>query len=955
MAQHDGTITLSTKVDTTGIEKAQGNIKAACGGLMSSFKGLAAAAGIAFGVGALINFGKQAIELASDIEEVQNVVDVAFGSMTYKMEQFANTAIETYGLSKLTAKRTGSTYMAMAKGMGIADEAASEMALTLTGLSADMASFYNIDQKMTDIALKSVFTGETETLKQYGIVMTQVNLEEYARQQGITKSIKKMTQQEQVMLRYQYIMQQTALAQGDFARTQDSWANQTRILSERWREMQATFGEAFKTIAAFALPAINTLINGLNVVAGYAVKAAQAIAAVFGKKITTETKAVSSGMNNIASSSGAAADNADKIGKASKNAAKETDKMVASFDELNILSDGASKNNASDSGSGSAGNLGGGISAGEIETPVAAEDLIEFEAFEGVIERIKGALGGLSKIDLSKATKEIEKFKEPLKSIAATAFDNLIFGIENVFVPLANFSANEVLPRLLQSINIGLQGFDKIYSGCSQLLQSFVTNFLTPIAQFSAPLFLELWDGINLKLQEFIILVQGSAIFDDLNTIFNSLYKILGPVIEAFTLLLTTLLEIISSNVLVDLEFVFKNLEAAIGFVADLLRGDFSGAWEHFKDLMIDNKIDFAKEKLNLLKGKFNEVITVIGTWINTWKTKVAEFVSTWVENVQNWWDSNVLPWFTADKWDNLFNQIGVSIGLAVAVFVRVWNSGIATWWDDNVVGWFSADTWKDVLKNIITALSNFFTDDDGFVKTWVKKIKSWWDDEVVKWFSVNTWQEELKNVITAISNFFTGETGFIQTWKTNIETWWNDNVLKWFKKEEWEKLGGNIKDGIVNGLKGIVQKIGGFINSIITNFQNMANGAIGAVNKIIDGYNKVAGVVPGMSVVGRIAEIDLSRYKIPGCARGAVIPPNREFLAVLGDQKHGTNIEAPLATIEEAVRKVLSESSYGSDGDLTVNCVFDDRVFGQIVVKSYDKEKARKGRSFISKNVVFG
>ena len=145
----DGSIILTTKIDQSGLNKGMASLKGA-------ITKLGAAIGVAFGVRALVQFGKQAVQLASDLQEVQNVVDVAFGSMKKSMEDFADTAIETFGISKLTAKQTGSSYMAMAKGMQIADEAAAEMALTLTGLSADMASFYNIQQIEARTALSAV-------------------------------------------------------------------------------------------------------------------------------------------------------------------------------------------------------------------------------------------------------------------------------------------------------------------------------------------------------------------------------------------------------------------------------------------------------------------------------------------------------------------------------------------------------------------------------------------------------------------------------------------------------------------------------------------------------------------------------------------------------------------------------------------------------------------------------
>ena len=172
--------------------KSSNKTKSAVDGMKSAFSSLGKKASQlgsllanVLGPIALIGLAKQCIELGSSVSEVQNVVDTAFGSMSHKMEAFADTAITSFGMSELAAKKTGSTYMAMAKGIGIADDAASDMAITLTGLSGDVASFYNISQDLASTKLKSVFTGETETLKDLGVVMTQTNLEQYALSRGI--------------------------------------------------------------------------------------------------------------------------------------------------------------------------------------------------------------------------------------------------------------------------------------------------------------------------------------------------------------------------------------------------------------------------------------------------------------------------------------------------------------------------------------------------------------------------------------------------------------------------------------------------------------------------------------------------------------------------------------------------------------------------------------------------
>lgn len=162
---------------SAAVKKETGKIGNSFGGMMKKVMGLV---GITAVVTSLKKVGSAAIEMASDLQEVQNVVDTAFGDMAYMVENFSKKAIDQFGMSELTAKRTASTYMAMSKGMGIAGDKAAKMAISVAGLTGDVASFYNVSQSVADTALKSIWTGETESLKQFGVVMTQTNLQQFA-------------------------------------------------------------------------------------------------------------------------------------------------------------------------------------------------------------------------------------------------------------------------------------------------------------------------------------------------------------------------------------------------------------------------------------------------------------------------------------------------------------------------------------------------------------------------------------------------------------------------------------------------------------------------------------------------------------------------------------------------------------------------------------------------------
>lgn len=211
---------------------------------------IAKAIGSAFVVKQVIEFGKAAIGVASDLNEVQNVVDTTFGTDgAVKVNEWARNAAEAFGESELQAKQFTSTLGAMFKSMGVGQADMEEMSMSLAGLAGDMASFYNLDPTEAFEKLRSGISGETEPLKQLGINMSVVNLEAFAMAEGITKSYQEMTQAEQATLRYQYIMSATADAQGDFADTSDSLANQQRILQLEIQTLAAEIGQDLMPIA----------------------------------------------------------------------------------------------------------------------------------------------------------------------------------------------------------------------------------------------------------------------------------------------------------------------------------------------------------------------------------------------------------------------------------------------------------------------------------------------------------------------------------------------------------------------------------------------------------------------------------------------------------------------------------------------------------------------------------
>ena len=203
--------------------------------------------------------GAASMKLASDTEEARNKVEVVFGSMAESVKQFADTALESYGLAEGSALTMASTFGAMASSMGLSEQASASMSTSLTALAADMASFYNVSTEVAQTSLQGIFTGETEALKKFGIVMTQTNLEEFAKQNG--KVYSEMSEGEKVMTRYAFVLDATKDAQGDFARTSDGAANSFRVFQESLKELGAAFGEEILPIITPIIRAITAFIQ----------------------------------------------------------------------------------------------------------------------------------------------------------------------------------------------------------------------------------------------------------------------------------------------------------------------------------------------------------------------------------------------------------------------------------------------------------------------------------------------------------------------------------------------------------------------------------------------------------------------------------------------------------------------------------------------------------------------
>lgn len=196
-------------------------------------------------VSALGDFVKKGIRLASDLTEIQNVLDTTFGENAEQVDEWATTTAEAFGLTELGAKQFASTFGAILNGMNITGEQAMRMSKQVAQLSGDVASFYNLEHEAAFEKIRAGLLGETEPLKSLGIVMNETNLSTFALQEGLSKTYQEMSESEKVVLRYNYLINQTSLAHGDFSKTSDSFSNSQKTFNNVLDDLGKTLAEGF--------------------------------------------------------------------------------------------------------------------------------------------------------------------------------------------------------------------------------------------------------------------------------------------------------------------------------------------------------------------------------------------------------------------------------------------------------------------------------------------------------------------------------------------------------------------------------------------------------------------------------------------------------------------------------------------------------------------------------------
>ena len=1014
----DGSVIIDTRMDTTGVQNGVSVIRQSFNGLGSAVKKIGLLIGGAFAVGKLAQFGKECIELGSNLAEVQNVVDVTFTTMSDKVNEFAKNAMTSAGLSETMAKQYVGTFGAMSKSFGFSEAQAYDMSTALTQLTGDVASFYNISQDLAYIKLKSVFTGETETLKDLGVVLTQSALDQYALANGYGKTTSEMTEQEKVALRLAFVQKQLSAASGDFIRTSDSWANQVRVMQLQLQSLKATVGQGLINLFTPVLKVINTLLGKLATLAN-AFKSFTEL--ITGKKSSGQTGASGAGlvgtdpMADTADQYGDAADNAEKLADATNDTADATKKAtkaakgyLSPLDEINNYSTDKSVDSSSKV-PGAPGATGGladkmkdavqNVDYGKVAEGETVLDKMS-KPLEKIIDRFKqlakliakGFWDGLGDYEpiFEGIKKDLDSIRKSLKDIftdpevtkaANNFFDSYAYAIgqvagsfarigltiaQNIIGGIEKFlsqNVQRIKNYLIDMFNIGSEiaqiggnlavAFADVFSVFGgETAQQITANLIGIFAEIGMAL-----TETAAKLGRDILNMIAQPFIDNKDILKSAIEGSLG-VIETVTSSVLTVIQTLSDAIsrLYD-----EHIKPFFDSIANGLSSIFETLITGYNTYILPVLQGLAEQFKGLLEGPLGDAILKIETFLGKlidslkllWESVLAPLI--------NWIIANLLPVVA-----KIIDVVGTTAMKVIKSLIKIIGdvadtlSGII----DFLVGVFTGDwklawqgikeiasgVWnliKDVISGAWSAIKSIIKGALGIIKS---VINTAWN--AIKKTLSGLWNALKTTVKTVFNTIKTKVVGVWDNIKDKTSQVWKSVTTFISTKVEAIKTAITDKfNAARDAVKSAFERIVDFIKKPINKAISIVNSAVGMINSAIGGIESAFSFGPwtvptpfGSKTIGFHATFPRIGT-IPYLASGAVIPPRSEFLAVLGDQKKGNNLEAP----ESLLRQIVREESGKGQGDgntynVTVNA--SGRKLLDIIISEAEMRRNRNGKN---------
>lgn len=981
----DGRLNFDTKLDTKGFTKGVNSL----GNQIENLRNIVIKMGAALGT---VFSGKEALEAAADINAANSQMQQTFGNLKSAAEGAMKSVADNSSILQTRLQNVGTSIYAFAKTAGMDSVSALKMMEEALQVTADSAAYYDRSLEDTAESLKSFLKGNFENDAALGLSCTETT-RNAAANKLYGKSYIELSEAQKQLTLLQMVKDANALsgAEGQAAREADGWENVIGNLKESWRQLLAVIGQPVLSAAVTVVKSITTELQKLTAVANSAVKA---LSEVFGIELMNTT-------DGVADSSSQAADNYTDMAKAAEETQKANENSLASFDQINKLGDDSSSTNATDTSS-AVGTLDSGTISTSVDVDISDADkkLTDFFkwvkssfntiftpfkqawdkngvkvtdsmrfAFEGVWSVIKSIGGSFTdvwsngtgeqisehllgiwtninntigyvsrnfssawsdssgtkiiqdildifndildtienitadtvewaqNIDFSPLITSFENVTSALKPLTADIFDGIEWFWDNILLPMASWTISTLIPTFLNLLAAAIKVLDSAISALKPMGKWLWDKFLKPIATWTGGIIVGALKGITSALNGVSDWIKNHQ------TAVENFAVVVGTLGSAFAI----------SGIIQGVVSAFAALAAGTSVLTPLITA-------------LGVAVNFLTSPITLVCLGIGALIAIGVLLYKNWETVKQFFIDLWdsfkmtIQQFVDWvtevWTS--IKDFFAGIWQGIKDVFAVVAEWFTGIFQAAWDGILSVW--NAVIGWFS-NLWTGI-KDIFSAVGSWFG--DIFTTAWTN----------------------IKSAFSATAQFFRDLWTAIKSPFIKVADWFKDIFSKaWQAVKDVFSTGGKIFDGIKEGITGV--------------FTTVVNGIIGGINKVIstplDFLNGILNDIRDIEIAGFTPFDEFWDYdpipvpQIPMLATGAVIPPNSEFLAVLGDQKRGTNIEAPLDTIKQALFEALAVYG-GAVGNqkisVTIPIEVKGRVLSQIVIDDINDFIKRNGKS---------
>ena len=977
----DGRLNFDTKIDTKGFSKGINSL----GNQLNNLRNIVLKMGAALGT---VFSGKEALEAAADIN---SQMQQTFGTLKSAADNAMKSVADNSSILQTRLQNVGTSIYAFAKTTGMDSVSALKMMEEALQVTADSAAYYDRSLEDTAESLKSFLKGNFENDAALGLSCTETT-RNTAANKLYGKSFMELSEAQKQLTLLQMVKDANALsgAEGQAAREADGWENVIGNLKESWKQLLAVIGQPVLSGAVTVVKNITAELQSLTAVANSAVKA---LSEVFGIKLMNTT-------DGVAESSSQAAENYSDMATSAEATVEAQENALASFDQINKLADNSSSSDTN--ASPVVGTLSGNTisttvdvdtsdadkklkdffywvksSFNTIFTPfkqawdkngVKVTDSMRF-AFEGVWSVIKSIGGSFTdvwsngtgeqisehllgiwtninntigyvsrnfssawsdssgtkiiqdildifndildtienitadtvewaqNIDFSPLITSFENVTSALKPLTADIFDGIEWFWDNILLPMASWTISTLIPTFLNLLAAAIKVLDSAISALKPMGKWLWDKFLKPIATWTGGIIVGALKGITSALNGVSDWIKNHQ------TAVENFAVVVGTLGSAFAI----------SGIIQGVVSAFAALAAGTSVLTPLITA-------------LGVAVNFLTSPITLVCLGIGALIAIGVLLYKNWETVKQFFIDLWdsfkmtIQQFVDWvtevWTS--IKDFFAGIWQGIKDVFAVVAEWFTGIFQAAWDGILSVW--NAVIGWFS-NLWTGI-KDIFSAVGSWFG--DIFTTAWTN----------------------IKSAFSATAQFFRDLWTAIKSPFIKVADWFKDIFSKaWQAVKDVFSTGGKIFDGIKEGITGV--------------FTTVVNGIIGGINKVIstplDFLNGILNDIRDIEIAGFTPFDEFWDYdpipvpQIPMLATGAVIPPNSEFLAVLGDQKRGTNIEAPLDTIKQALFEALAVYG-GAVGNqkisVTIPIEVKGRVLSQIVIDDINDFIKRNGKS---------